>query len=397
MKEKAYKFFDQAFEYSLYGLIFSIPISKAAVASFSGFLLLFFIIKKILKPDFSFLKDRSNIFLLLFVVFCALSILNSGPYAAKSFWALFLKWLKYIGIFLLVQDALSEPKRIERAVSNILFVAGLIALDAILQRFSGRDLMRGKELVQLINGMPAVTGPFNHYNDLASYLIVVIALLIAILVSNRLTKLSQLTLTLLGIFLGASLILTFSRGAWIGFVLSLFLMLFLSRNYIKIIPLIVISTLFLLFLPGVRERFAFTFQDTGDADRLIVWGAALRMISENPFLGKGIGTFMDYFHAYVPNLYVQYAHNCFLQIWAETGIFSLLSFLFFVGAILYKGAQGFKKTSSPILLGLICALFGFLVHSFFDTQLYSLQLAYLFWVILGVTVAVTRQELSGSK
>ncbi len=394
MKERLFRFFDRALEYSLYGLVFFIPISKAGVESCVGFVLLFFIIKKALRPDFEFIKNKTNIFLLLFVIFCGLSILNSGPYAAKSFKALSFKWLEYIGIFLFVQDALCDQKRIKRAVSNMLFVSGLIALDAILQRFSGRDFLRGRELVQIINGMPAVTGPFNHYNDLASYLIVIIALLIAILVSNRLTKVSRLTLTLLGIFLGASLILTFSRGGWMGFIFSLFLMLFLSKNYIKIIPLIIISILFLLFLPGVKERFAYTFQGAGDADRLIVWGSALRMISENPFLGKGIGTFMDYFHKYVPNLYTQYTHNCYLQIWAETGVFSLLSFLLFVGAILYKGTRAFRKTSSPLLLGLLCALFGFLVHSFFDTQLYSLQLATLFWFILGLTAAVTKLELS---
>jgi len=31
-----------------------------------------------------------------------------------------------------------------------------------------------------------------------------------------------------------------------------------------------------------------------------------------------------------------------------------------------------------------------LIFAFFDTQLYSLQLSVLFWVMLGVTVAVQR-------
>ena len=126
MKEKIFRFFDRALEYSLYGLVFFIPISKAGVESCVGFVLLFFIAKKALRPDFEFIKNKTNIFLLLFVVFCGLSIFNSGPYAAKSFWALSFKWLKYIGIFLFVQDALSDHKRIKRVVSNILFVAGLI-------------------------------------------------------------------------------------------------------------------------------------------------------------------------------------------------------------------------------------------------------------------------------
>lgn len=396
MKEKFYNFFDRALEYSLYGLIFFIPISKAGAETFAGFLLFFFILKKLIKPDFIFLKDKQNIFILLFFIFCGLSMLNSGPYLAKSLNSLFLKWIKYAGIFLFVQDVLFEQKRIKKTAYIILAISGLIAVDVIFQRFSGIDFLRKRELVPVMSSISAVTGPFNHYNDLASYLIMVLVLLVAILVANRLNNISQLAFNSLGVLLGTCLILSFSRGSWLGFFLALLLMLFLSKNFARLIPLVIISML-LLFLPAIKERFAFTFQGEGDADRLIVWAAAWRMIAENPFLGKGIGTFMDYFHTYVPDKVVQYAHNCYLQIWAETGVFSLLSFLLFIGAIFYKGIKAFKIGKSPVLLGLLCALFGFLVHSFFDTQFYSLQLAYLFWVILGITVAVTRLELSRSQ
>jgi O-antigen ligase len=87
-----------------------------------------------------------------------------------------------------------------------------------------------------------------------------------------------------------------------------------------------------------------------------------------------------------------YAHNCYLQIWAETGIFALLSFIVFIILILRQGIKTFIKTHDYIVLGLLCAIFGFLVHSFFDNHLYSLQLAVLFWFLAGMLAAVNKTQ-----
>jgi putative inorganic carbon (HCO3(-)) transporter len=186
------------------------------------------------------------------------------------------------------------------------------------------------------------------------------------------------------VLLGLCLLFTFSRGGWLGFLAGGLLMLFLSHRWKVILPAICVFILVLILAPGVRERAAFTFQAGGDASRFAIWQGAWAMIRENPFLGKGMGTFMQYFPHYTKDLGVQYAHNCYLQMWAEIGVFGLLSFLLFVGSILYRGIRIFRKESPFVLLGLICAIFGFLAHSFFDTQLYSLQLCVLFWFLLGM-------------
>ncbi len=137
---------------------------------------------------------------------------------------------------------------------------------------------------------------------------------------------------------------------------------------------------------------AFTFGPSGDMDRFKVWQAAFAMIKDHPILGQGIGTFMDNFRKYMPNLIIQYAHNCFLQIWAETGIFSLLSFLGFLVLLFSEWIKAFNKNHNFLILGLLCGIFGFLVHSFFDTDLYSLQLSMLFWFTVGFTTAAAKLE-----
>ena len=92
-----------------------------------------------------------------------------------------------------------------------------------------------------------------------------------------------------------------------------------------------------------------------------------------------------------------YAHNCYLQIWAESGIFSLLAFLLFLGTIFWKGIRSFLKTHNPLTLGLLCGLFAFLIHSFFDTQFYSVAQSFLLWSMLGLLAAASQNKAADSK
>lgn len=395
MKEKLLKFFDYAGEYSLYALIIFIPISNAAIESFFGFMLFFFILRKFLKPDFGFLKSSTYIFLLFFFLFMGISLFNSGQYLTKSLSALFFKWLEYILIFVITLDTLKDKKRITKCLGILLFTSCLIGIDVLFQKFTGADFIHIKKMVPLGGGsvMLGVTASFHHYNSLGAYLVFVLSLVLALLISIK-DKLQKTLLFALLILLQICLMLTFSRGGWIGFLAALILMLFLSPKVNKLVYIFAIYILIMVFLPGIRERTIFIFSPQGDADRFLVWQCAFEMIKEHPFLGVGLGTFMDNFQRFMNNrLYTQYAHNCYLQIWAETGIFALISFILFICSIFSKSIKTFKiNNSNFVLLGFICALFGTLVHIFFDNHLYSLQLSALFWFMLGVIAALTKQE-----
>ena len=392
LKEKILVVADRVEEYSLYAIVFFIPISIAAIESFFGLAFLAFIIKKIILPDFTFIKSRIHFFLLLFFIFCGLSLLNSGLYIDKSFRALFGKWGQYILIFFLVQDALVSSKRIRNIVRIFLFAGCLVAVDGISQYLFGCEFLRGRQIIATKQVLNAVTGPFNHYNGLAAYLICILALFMAAI---SIKSSSQLSTSLrnkvifcglsLGLFLsGACILLTFSRGGWIGLLFAVLLMLILSGKWKVILPILCIFIFLLISIPALRERAVFIFASDGDASRFAIWKGAWGMIKEHPFLGKGLGTFMANFSQYTRGLGVQYAHNCYLQIWAETGIFALLSFISFLFLLLWQGIKSFKRSHDYIVLGVLCAIFGFLVHSFFDTHFYSLQLAVLFWFMAGV-------------
>jgi putative inorganic carbon (HCO3(-)) transporter len=390
MRAKCFLIFDTILFYSLCGLIFAIPISKAGIEIFFSLSLIFFIAKKTTRPDFKFFNDRVYIFLSLFLCFSAFSLINSAPYMALSQKALFFKWLKNIMIFIMAQDVLTTKKRIHYAFFIFLVTSIFVGLDGIIQRGLGYDLLWRHSLMRLNSGVLAITATLTHYNSLGAYLLFPIALVLAFLIQKETKISSRVGFYLLAILLAICLLLTFSRGAWLGFFGLLFFMLLVTKQ----VRTAAISLFFflgiMLLMPFARDRFLAIFLSHGDSNRFIFWKSCWMMIKENPLLGKGVGTFMQRFSHYAPGIYVSYAHNSFLQIWAETGLFSLLSFLSFLWILFSRGVKAFRANNDIYLLGVLCGLFGFLVHTFFDNQLYTLHLSALFWSMAGILSASAR-------
>jgi putative inorganic carbon (hco3(-)) transporter len=391
VKDKFYGLFKFISEYALYSILFFIPISISLVEISIGLMFVGFIGRKIIKPDFEFIKFQPNIFLLLFLFFSALSLLNSGQYLNISFHALFGKWMKYFGICIIIQDSMYDQKIIKRGIFIFLLSAFLIVISGLSQYIFGIEFLRNKSAIIISGGTHAIRSSFAHYNGFAGYLVVVLSLVTASLLADNRHGIKIISLSVFAIFSTAAIMLTFSRGSWVAVSVSfIFLFALARKNIMRLIPIFLIVVVMFL-LPAIYERIGLSFRTGGDNSRFAYWMAALKMINRHPFFGIGLGTFMANFAKYLPGGFKEsYAHNCYLQIWAETGIFSLVSFILFMIAVIRLGIKDFIHSRDFLLLGLLSGAIGFLVHSFLDTNMYSLQLAVLFWTLVGLTIARLR-------
>lgn len=389
MRDKFYKFFTFSGEYALYGLLFFFPISNALVESFVGLAVFGFVGRKIIKPDFKYLKFWPNILLLLFLFFSALSLFNSG-YLSKSLNALFGKWMQYLGICVILQDSIIYNQKItKRAMMVFLLGASLAVLSGLSQYFLGIEFLRNKALYSIDHGAHyAMTSSFIHYNNFGAYLVAPLSLALALLLGKSSFGLKTAGLLIFSIFSTLAIILTFSRGSWLAIFIAVIFISIISRKNLKyLIPIFLAVIIMLFLLPIFQERLL-----RGDNSRFRFWLAAWKMINQHPFFGVGLGTFMANFPQYEKNLSASYAHNCYLQIWAESGIFSLISFVVFVSSFIYLSVKKFFLFKDFLLLGLLSGAVGFLVHSFFEVNLYSLRLAILFWVWVGLILALISQK-----
>jgi O-antigen ligase len=381
-KEKLGIFFDKVCVVCLYILLFFIPISLAIIESFFGFILVFFLGKFFVTKNLLVEVLRREKLVLFFFGTLFFSLINSGVFLPISLHALFLKWAKYILLYVVTAQSLTSMPRVKCALASISLGAVLVILDCYSQLFLNFEFLRHRSMTLHTNNLFALTGPFHHNNGLAAYLICVLLVILYWVFSEnkKIIKFSAVAIFFSGVFI---LSYSYSRGGWLIFIVAIVLLAFLLKEF-RFLGF----SLFLTIILGLRFSFfkSIIFKDSG---RFELWDVSLRMIREHPLLGNGIGTFMALFRSFSPVRAISYAHNCFLQLWAEAGLVAVATFIIFVVKTLSSGLLFYNKTKDSIFAITVCAIAVYLCHSFFDTHLFSPQLAFLFWALMGLLKGYT--------
>jgi O-antigen ligase len=291
----------------------------------------------------------------------------------------------------------------------------VVSLDGLIQHFiTGVDIFFHHRA-----GKGPISASFNHPNDLGAYLIFPLLLVIALLrdkfyaacrryraKNNKLQTAGLLFLLCLFTF---AMVLTKSRGAWLGMLFGIFLLIFIIYRrvfiWIGISTVLIITLLFLLTPKPMLKSFRLEpiFVQNTYFSRMAIWRDTISMIKDKPVFGHGINTYMREFQKYrdLPwSSNPTYAHNCYLQMAAEMGLFGLMAFLWIIARFFRRSmvlATGYslqninghkpEQIVDYAFLGILAGLLAFLVHSFLDTNLYSLQLNTLFWYMLGFVIA----------
>ncbi|MEA3485288.1 MAG: O-antigen ligase family protein [Candidatus Aerophobetes bacterium] len=130
---------------------------------------------------------------------------------------------------------------------------------------------------------------------------------------------------------------------------------------------------------------------SSNQERIYIWQSSWKMIKDHPIIGMGMGNYLSFYKWYmmpkskVPD--ASFAHNIFLQIWAECGIIALISF---VGIVLFTLLKGIRLTKSPdsllkvVGLSSLAAFVGILIHSQVDCTIYSMHIGPIFWLLAGI-------------
>jgi O-antigen ligase len=173
--------------------------------------------------------------------------------------------------------------------------------------------------------------------------------------------------------IGAGLVVTGSRGAWVGTLVAAATMLVLRRRYLlwPVASITVVAVaLFLLLLPPdtLADHAGFDERYSTASVRADTWGDGVRTISAHPVLGVGAGNFVAHLDG---KAFQADPNNVVLLTWAETGLPGLLLLLWLLGACLrlaWRNAQaatgrGLDPTVSQIGVALLVSA---VVHGQFD-------------------------------
>ena len=194
----------------------------------------------------------------------------------------------------------------------------------------------------------------------------------------------------------ASLIASWSRGAWLGFGISTAIMLFAIpsklAHSIGLTLVLILVTLGMWFAGLIPQSIAnrlttaatdfITIEDIRGVDittvnyavveRIAHWQAAINMAATNPLTGIGLGNYEIVYDDYRLLNWKEplgHAHNYYLNILAETGIIGFLIYSTFWVIILittWQTRQHPDPFTRAIAIGLLGSWTYIAVHSVFD-------------------------------
>jgi len=215
-----------------------------------------------------------------------------------------------------------------------------------------------------------------------------LGMLIPLALSVYLVSRQKIYLLFLALMILAD-VLTFSRGGYLGLFAGIVMLIIFFWSKIgfkyKIAGAVVLGLLVLsLVIPSpISQRFSssFNLKEGSNEGRLIIWGQALDVAREHPLLGVGIGNYPLSIKPTADYREPIYAHNTYLDIWTETGIFSLLAWV----GMLASAFGGFLKRmpNNIFFMGGALSLVIFSVHSVVETGIYSPVVLTLLLIILG--------------
>jgi len=322
------------------------------------------------------------------LLFC-LTTLNSILWAEHpaAGWVAVRKLVLFL-ILLLSVNLVTSARHLGALFRGLFFVSALAGLVGIaqfvIQYHSVRHLHHDR--VYYYMTLTRIHGFMGHWMNFGGQqMLVFIALLAFLLLSASLAKgflagqegKGKGLYGLVMAVVATSLVLTFTRGVWLGCVVAtLYIVARWKPRTLWVIPVLLVVA-YLAAPAMIRRRVSLAFHPTDDpalAIRLEMWGAGLRMVGEHPWVGVGPENIPLVYTQYLPPGatpmagYHDHLHDNLLQLAAERGLPCLVAWLWFMLALGWNILRIRGRLSSErwVADAAFAAWLAFLAEGFFE-------------------------------
>jgi putative inorganic carbon (hco3(-)) transporter len=191
-----------------------------------------------------------------------------------------------------------------------------------------------------------------------------------------------------------AILYTFSRGAYLAVLASVFVLGVLKDRKLLIIGGVFLFTWQVVVPTAVRQRVNMTESSNGQLEdsaneRVKLWEAAETSILSSPVLGNGFATYQMANH--VDNL--KDTHNWYVKVLVETGFVGLIIVLFMLQQMLAVSYRLFRRADDPLFrglgLGLFLAIWACIVANLFGDRWTYLEITGPLWVLIGTAICAT--------
>ncbi len=355
------------------------------------FFVIWLIFTKRAKSFFDSVVNHDRRLLIVISVFLLAGVISLfvGGFTVPKLGQFIVWFIQPIGTYFIVRYVVAEKARTKDLLVNAMYiVAGLCGAYAIAQYFT----LIGLPIDWWGNNAEPkrAISFFAHPNAFALFVTPVLAFLIphTLEALQRARHHKNSILLVLAWALGSiGLLLSLSRGGWLGLLAAAALFVIISMNkrlMLAGLGLLIVLGLVVTAVPNLRYRVLLPFHgEKSSVARLSLWDTGTKMIKDSPLAGKGLLGFNTNWEKYNtdPGLNPYPApHNIFLNFWIETGLLGLISFC---AISFFAFAKGVKNRRNLFALGLALSIVAIFVHGQIDVPYLKNDLALLFWIMLA--------------
>jgi O-antigen ligase len=356
-----------------------------------------------------FLRIGPNQPILMLVVYGAVSWYRSPSSSFSG-----AEWMRLacgVGLYFVVTTTLRRREQVRRIVDVLIAIAILTSLFGIVTYGQTND--------------SSMASSFGNGQLFSGFLLLLLPLLV-VLAFDEAEPIRKIAAQTALILTAPALVLAQTRSSWIGALVALAVLGYLSyssmppgslaRHRHRIVaPVVIVVGALGLFLvasqtlPMVRARAATLGNATRDPSlgwRVEMWKGAWQLIRERPLFGWGIGTFPleqtrtvpfakpleSVLHA-GPTLQEE-AHNEYLQTAAEMGLLGLGLYLWILGAFFVYGIRALRRNERGlrylVLMGCLAAIAGQAVDALSNPAWRFADVSFLFWLVMGLGMTSAR-------
>jgi O-antigen ligase len=282
----------------------------------------------------------------------------------------------------------------------------LLALLAVAQKLTGSTRMYW--LVDPHGG--SMFGPYVNRNHYAGLMEMLTPLALVMSMRKDLEAGQRVLLGFAGALMSVSIFMSQSRGGILALCVELLLIaaaIVQKRNRRAGLGLVVVVLAAVALLnwvgmagavAGRLGTLAQPLQESTGGNRLAILRDSIQMIRQRPLFGWGLGTFPTVyprFRSFYTDLFVNQAHNDYLQMLVETGFVGFGAFLAFIVIACRYGLKRIRhwqiRQADALTFAALLGISGIAVHSLLDFNLQIPANAALLYVLCGVAVRHSRE------
>lgn len=337
--------FTKYINYIIVAYAFLLPISRAGITIMSISMILLWFMQGEFKKKFLMLKNNKIVIsLVLFMLFCSLSLLWTRTEALLPGTQEIFKTLRLVFLPMIVIATTLKKEYISKVVTAFL-------LGMFISEILSYGIFFG--LWTLKHGSPSDPTPFMHHLDYSTFLTFTSLLLLNRFLGSENWKL-KLFYFVYFLFVTSNLFINGGRTGQLAFALSIFIVGFVNiKNKVLAFLLMLILVMSVLYTayavsPVFQNRYDYSIQELTNlkydatnqyhgsfGSRVATWIISIDIIKDNPLLGTGIRSAIIELNEYAENskdslqnrFILGDFHNEYIQVITQTGIIGLILYL----------------------------------------------------------------------